>query len=72
MVVLLSRGALTPWRNGERNFMKFKKRKCQVLLAGRNNPRHLDRLEAKCLESSSAMKALGILMDTKLPLNQQR
>lgn len=52
--------------------MEFKKRKCHVLPVGRNNPRHLDRLESKCLESSSAVKALGILMDTKLPLNQQR
>lgn len=48
--------SLDKW--AERNNMKFKKRKYQVLPLGRNNPRHQDRLRAKCLERSLAVKAL--------------
>lgn len=43
----------------ERNLMKFKNRKCQVLPVGKNDSRHQDKLEAKCLESSSAAKSWG-------------
>ena len=72
MVVLPRRGtfdSLEKW--AERNLMKFKKRKCEVLPLGRNNPRHQDRSGAKCLERSSAVKALGTLVDTRLTMKQQ-
>lgn len=44
-----------------KTLMKLKK-KCRVLPLERNNPRHQDMVGAK-LESSSAEKALGILVD---------
>lgn len=62
-------GSLEKW--AERNLVKSKKRKCQVLPLGRNNPTHQDRLGTKCLERSSAVKVLGMLMDIKLTMNQQ-
>ncbi|GAB0206125.1 mitochondrial enolase superfamily member 1 [Grus japonensis] len=55
----------------DRHFMRFNKGKCKVLHLRRNDPRHQYMLRATQLESSLAEKALGVLVDTKLNMNQQ-
>ena len=60
-------------RWAKRNLTELNKGKCQVLLLGRNNPRHHQyMLGAAQLESSSVEKAPGLLVDTKLNLIQPR
>jgi len=55
----------------ERNLIKFSKGKCGLLHLGRNNPMHQYRLGADLLESSSAERDLGALVDDRLTMSQQ-
>ncbi|KAM7030849.1 LOW QUALITY PROTEIN: zinc finger and BTB domain-containing protein 40 [Acridotheres tristis] len=55
----------------ERKQMRFTKGKWRVLPLGRDNPQYQNSLGAELLESSSAEKALGILVGDKLSMNWQ-
>jgi len=58
-------------RWAEMNLKNFNKGKCRVLHLGKNNHMQQYRLGADLLDSSSAERDLGVLVDDKLTVSQQ-
>ncbi|KAK4814746.1 hypothetical protein QYF61_026723 [Mycteria americana] len=61
---------LEEWAN--KNLMKFNKDKCKVLHLGKHNPGVQHRLGSTQLGSSSVERDLGVLLDSKLNMSEQR
>jgi len=55
----------------EAKCMRFNKAKCQVLYLGHNNPMQCYSLGEERLESCTAEKGLGVLVDSRMNMSQQ-
>ena len=54
------------------NGMKFNKSKCWILHLGQSNAGHKYKLGEEWLESNPAERDLGVLLDSRLNMSQQR
>lgn len=61
----------SPKKRAERNFVKFKKSKCELLHLGWNNPVQHYRLGADWIERCFLEINLGVLVDINLNMSQQ-